>query len=34
MNNWKSLYKLDQIRVYLLEQNDKEVIDKEFDKLY
>ena len=34
LDNWRELYKPDQARVYPLGSKDKEVIDKEFDKLH
>ncbi len=34
LDNWEELYKPGQARVYPLGQRDREVIDKEFDKLY
>ncbi len=34
LDNWRDLYKPGQARVYPLGQKDREVIDKEFDKLH
>lgn len=34
LDNWEDLYKPGQAKVYPLGQRDKDVIDKEFDKLY
>ena len=34
VDNWESLYKPGQARVYPIGQRDKAVIDKEFDKLH
>ena len=34
LDNWRELYKPGQARIYPLRQNNKEVINKEFDKLY
>ncbi len=34
LENWRELYKPGQARVYPLGDRDKEVIDREFDKLY
>lgn len=34
LDNWRKLYKPGQVRVYPLGSKDKEVIDKEFDKLH
>ena len=34
VDNWQEIYKVGQIRVYLVDIRDKEVIDKVFDKLH
>ena len=34
VENWREIYKPGQARVYSLGQNDKECIDREFDKLH
>ena len=34
LDNWRKLYKLNQIRVYLFDQKNKSVINKKFDKLH
>ena len=33
-DNWRELYKSDQTRVYSLDQKNKNIIDKKFDKLH
>ena len=33
-DNWRELYKSDQTRIYPLDQKNKNVIDKKFDKLH
>ena len=33
-DNWRKLYKSDQTRVYSLDQKNRNVIDKKFDKLH
>ena len=34
INNWLEIYKLNQVKVYLIKQQDRNIINKTFNKLY